>query len=440
MPAWLTVSTTNYPLLFSDNFDTDTSANWSLYWGAADNVADFTTNWAFNYGATAYTYNSVTNLIPPAPNSTNGTAIGTKLTVNSDANGIIAGVNLYLKNHSFSNNYALKFDMWINYPGGAGGAGASGTTQFPIFGLNHTGTEPNWGATNNTTATDGIWFAVDGEDGSTRNYRAYVGNASGLQTELIGAPSGVTLPVSNTNVFSTPPFETSGAVGKNWVAVELNQINGTLTWKINGAVIAQRANTSAFTNGTVMLGLMDIFSSIASPVADCFVLFDNVRVEDPSATPTVAPSINTHPQGLNVNPGTNVTFNVTAVGTSPFNYQWFFNGSSLSAQTNANLTLTNAQLSNVGSYSVQVSNGAGSVLSNPGVLTVTTNSTLSALPMANSQIRFSVVGATNFNYTIDISSNLFNWNSVYTGRPSFVFTDQISTNVIARYYRAHLGP
>ena len=52
-----------------------------------------------------------------------------------------------------------------------------------------------------------------------------------------------------------------------------------------GNLIAQRTNTSNFTNGTIMLGYMDLFSSIASPAADAFVLFDNVRVETfPAAT------------------------------------------------------------------------------------------------------------------------------------------------------------
>ena len=69
--------------MFSDNFDTDTSANWNLFWGADDGLADYTTNWAFDYGVIPYTFNGVTYLIPPAPNSTNGTTRGVKFTVNN---------------------------------------------------------------------------------------------------------------------------------------------------------------------------------------------------------------------------------------------------------------------------------------------------------------------------------------------------------------------
>ena len=81
------------------------------------------------------------------------------------------------------------------------------------------------------------------------------------------------------NLFPASRFETAGAPGKNWVAVEISQTNGVLTWKLDDTIVAQRTNTSSFTNGTIMLGLMDVFSSIANPVEDSFVIFDNVRVE-----------------------------------------------------------------------------------------------------------------------------------------------------------------
>ena len=102
----------------------------------------------------------------------------------NDSNAVIAGLSLYPKARSFSNNFALKFDMWLNYPGGPNGTGATGTTEYATCGLNHLGTEPNWAAAS-ATSTDGIWFAVDGEGGSSRDYRAYVGNPSGIQTDLM---------------------------------------------------------------------------------------------------------------------------------------------------------------------------------------------------------------------------------------------------------------
>src|SRR6185312_11753279 len=86
-------------------------------------------------------------------------------------------------------------------------------------------------------------------------------------------------------LFPPPQFETPGVPGKQWVQLEVRQRTndtGTLvvTWLINGYVIAEHSAGVSFsqTAGTVMIGTMDPFSSIASPKEDNFVIFDNVRV------------------------------------------------------------------------------------------------------------------------------------------------------------------
>jgi polygalacturonase len=86
-----------------------------------------------------------------------------------------------------------------------------------------------------------------------------------------------------------------------------------------------------------------------------------------------APSISTQPQNLTVIPGQFATFNVTASGSQPL-YQWYYNTNTLLVgATGASVILTNVQPINAGSYSVVVSNTAGSVTSSNAVLTVNTN-------------------------------------------------------------------
>jgi len=81
-------------------------------------------------------------------------------------------------------------------------------------------------------------------------------------------------------LFPSPPFETAGAPGKQWVEVEISRINGVTEWRLNGTRIA--AHTSdAYTSGNIMLGYMDIYTSIANPAEDNFVVYDNVRVMVP---------------------------------------------------------------------------------------------------------------------------------------------------------------
>jgi hypothetical protein len=288
--AIVRVKTSAFPVLFADDFDTDTSTNWNLFWGAGNNLPDYTVDWAFDYRLTPYTINGVTYLIPPAPNSPDGSTRAVKFTVNNnDATGTIAAVNIYPKNLNVGGNFALKFDLWINYPGNTNGTGTgvAGSTEHAIFGINHLGTNVNWAAPT-APASDGVWFAVDGEGGETvnhRDYRAYLGNLNGTQTELIGTAASGLSASNNTAglfpaLFPASRFETAGAPGKNWVEVELRQTNNIVLWIMDGTVIAQRTNASSFKSGNIMLGFMDTFNSIASPARDAFVLFDNVRVEN----------------------------------------------------------------------------------------------------------------------------------------------------------------
>jgi sugar lactone lactonase YvrE len=82
------------------------------------------------------------------------------------------------------------------------------------------------------------------------------------------------------------------------------------------------------------------------------------------------PTITSPPQSLTIDQGTDASFSVAASGTAPFTYQWLFNGAMIASATASGCTRTNAQLADAGSYSVIVSNSAGSATSAPGILTV----------------------------------------------------------------------
>lgn len=333
----LRVKTTDFPLLFADNFDTNSAANWNIFSGQSSGLADYTVDFAFDYGATIYTFNGDTALIPPAPNSTDGSTRGVRLTVNnSDATAATAAVNLYPKNFSVSNNFALKFDLWINYPGGSGGINSTGSTQFAQFGINHAGTNVNW-VPASATASDGLWFAVDGEGGTSADARAYLGGTNTTQIDVTGS-SGMSgsnnIITIYQNLFPATRFETAGSPGKNWVEVEIRQTNNFIVWLMDGTVVAQRTNASGFKSGDIMLGLMDPFSSIANPARDCFVIFDNVRVEN------LSPPISFQNSARLPNGNISLTLN-SALGD---NFILESSTNLLNWQVVANLTLTNNPL------------------------------------------------------------------------------------------------
>lgn len=86
---------------------------------------------------------------------------------------------------------------------------------------------------------------------------------------------------------------------------------------------------------------------------------------DPVVT---APAISTHPVPQTVTAGQPASFSVVATGTS-LAYQWKKDGANIGGNS-ATFSITSAQASDAGSYTVVVSNSAGSVTSNAAALTV----------------------------------------------------------------------
>lgn len=76
-------------------------------------------------------------------------------------------------------------------------------------------------------------------------------------------------------------------------------------------------------------------------------------------------------------------FSVTAGGTRPLYYQWRFNGTNLPGAASSSLTITNVQLQHVGTYSVEITNSAGSILSSDAILTVTVPPATVLVPNTN---------------------------------------------------------
>ncbi len=82
------------------------------------------------------------------------------------------------------------------------------------------------------------------------------------------------------------------------------------------------------------------------------------------------PTILAQPQSQTNYVGATANFTITASGTAPLSYQWQFNGAPIGGATSSNYALPNLQTSNAGTYSVVVTNTAGTITSSNAVLTV----------------------------------------------------------------------
>ncbi|ATC64553.1 hypothetical protein CMV30_11640 [Nibricoccus aquaticus] len=138
----------------------------------------------------------------------------------------------------------------------------------------------------------------------------------------------------------------------------------------------------------------------------------SVAVLTPSSggTTVVAPAITTQPSSQTVTTGASATLSVAASGTAPLSYQWRFNGSAISGATSASYTLSNAQSANAGSYSVVVSNSAGSATSNNATLTISSTATAPSITTQPASQTINVGGSATFSVTASGTATLtYQW-------------------------------
>lgn len=124
-------------------------------------------------------------------------------------------------------------------------------------------------------------------------------------------------------------------------------------------------------------------------------------------TPVVAPTITTQPADTVVAPGAPVALTVAANGSAPLAYQWSKDGTALAGATGSSYALTAAQLSDAGTYRCGVSNLAGSVTSNPAILTVATTVVAPTITDQTGDLAVPQGAAANFSVTISGTPPLF---------------------------------
>jgi hypothetical protein len=208
-------------------------------------------------------------------------------------------------------------------------------------------------------------------------------------------------------------------------------------WRRNGADISG-ATASNYMRSNVQPADDGSYSVVVSNIAGTVLSTDAVL------TVNVPPAITAQPHSAAAAVGSNVTFTVTASGTSPLAYQWRHNGTNLAYATASAYTCNNAQPQQAGSYSVVVSNVAGVVNSDEAVLTVT-----QPQPPKIDWIGLTTEGCIQLrgsgdpgHYSIEATTNLAEWaelTNFTTTSATFQYTDG-ETNLTQRFYRARLIP
>jgi hypothetical protein len=183
-------------------------------------------------------------------------------------------------------------------------------------------------------------------------------------------------------------------------------------WQLNGSFISG-ATRSSFV----------ITNAAPSNAGPYTVIVSNNISGTPNTTVSVpvfakfAPFITNQPVSVTINPGQSALFFVGVLAdTNNLTYQWSFNGSELSDATRSSLTITNAQSTDAGSYSVAVSNAFGGTISSnailslyPAIITSPTNTTV--LAGSSTILTVNAAGSAPLTYQWRFNGNFLNGNN-----------------------------
>jgi hypothetical protein len=277
------------------------------------------------YGSATSTVAKLSVLVPPSITSqpTNQTVV-----VGGNARFQVTG----------SGTLPLSFQWWFN---GTNAVGVNTNT------LNVTNAQ--------TSQAGGYTVVITNSAGSV---------TSSVATLTVGTPPSITQSPSDLTVVQGQSATFTVTAGGD---APLNY-----QWRFNGSPVGTSGSSFALAAvvvanaGNYDVVVTNTYGSATSAVAKLSVL--------------VPPSITSQPTNQTVVAGGNVNFQVAASGTSPLNYQWWFNATNeVGADTNV-LTVTNAQTSQAGGYSVVITNSAGAVTSVIATLTVGTPPSITQQP------------------------------------------------------------
>ncbi len=150
-------------------------------------------------------------------------------------------------------------------------------------------------------------------------------------------------------------------------------------WSFNGINLANSSHIKGATTTTLTVSNVTVADDGNYQVV-VSNSHGNIASSNATLSVLVPAAINSPPANQSTYFGGSPSFSVSAIGTAPLVYQWYFNGaplsdnSQISGSLTAVLNILGAQTANIGSYKVVVTNNYGVIMSQAATLNVT-NST-----------------------------------------------------------------
>lgn len=203
-------------------------------------------------------------------------------------------------------------------------------------------------------------------------------------------------------------------------------------WYFNGTPIKNATNSSLVIPNAQAGNVGNYHVVVANPGGSGSSPVATLGIGD------IAPTITSHPADQNVTEGNSAIFSVTATGTSPLTYQWYFNTNTpVAGGTNATLALVGVTTNNAGKYACTVANNFGSAPSSNATLSIAPTPT--GLPNTNALGWAAFAGVTGGEYggnttTITCSDYASFSNAVRNVNPLIIYVDGWITNTEAYCY------
>ncbi len=275
--------------------------------------------------------------IPLSPHSTGVTTRALKMAANLVAPNVFpAGVSVSPVGFGISANFEMRFDAWFNFNGPMPGGG-SGSTQVGGGGYGTAGTTAQVAG-----IADSVFIGGTADGGSSADYRVYspahaisyqdgsyqIGS-SGVDSSILGDPNsglvyaaelgtrnvvpgsttgyyatnfpGQTVPVAQVALFPQQTNSTGGGPGTayngslafKWHDISLQKVANTITYLIDGILIATVNVTDAGTLGgtNILFNHYDINTGVSTDPNRTnliFTLIDNVKITELTNVVSVA--------------------------------------------------------------------------------------------------------------------------------------------------------
>ncbi|MEI8291498.1 MAG: immunoglobulin domain-containing protein [Verrucomicrobiota bacterium] len=337
---------------------------------ASPGNAQVTLNWSASAGATGYKVKRAT--VSGGPYTSTNTASGVTFTNTGLVNGttyyyVLSATNGFGEGTNSAQVSAtpliVTFPPVITNGPSSVSVNVSNNANFTVGVTGDTPLVYQWrfNGANISSATTNAYTLTNVQATNAGAYTVVITNVSGSVTS-----SPATLTVTFPPVITNQPVGVSASLYSD--ATFTVGVTGdaplAYQWRVDGMNI-YAATTNAYT----------VFGVQAADAGAYTVVITNASgsVTSSVAMLTVAlpPVITNQPASVSVNVSNNATFTVGVTGDAPLAYQWFFNTTTAVGQNTNTLTLANVQATNVGAFTVVITNASGSVTSTLATLTVT---------------------------------------------------------------------